>query len=129
MFGVGRDLCGSPSPTPLLKQGHPEQAAQDLVQRVLDITREEDIVLVGIMRLAGDSKLFLMSSTAEDLRALPSSLGWAETEDATVQCNTEVRTSPVEEATKGCQAAGTGRCHQPEQGLGHGSAWLAWSKG
>jgi len=30
--GVGRDLCGSPSPTPLLKQGHPEQAAQDLVQ-------------------------------------------------------------------------------------------------
>ena len=28
MFGVGRDLCGSPSPTPLPKQGHPEQAAQ-----------------------------------------------------------------------------------------------------
>jgi len=32
MFGVGRDLCGSPSPTPLPKQGHPEQAAQDCVQ-------------------------------------------------------------------------------------------------
>jgi len=32
MFGVGRDLCGSSSPTPLLKQGHPEQAEQDLVQ-------------------------------------------------------------------------------------------------
>jgi len=32
MFGVGRDLCGSSSPTPLLKQGHLEQAAQDLVQ-------------------------------------------------------------------------------------------------
>jgi len=32
MLGVGRDLCGSSSPTPLLKQGHLEQAAQDLVQ-------------------------------------------------------------------------------------------------
>jgi len=32
MVGVGRDLWGSSSPTPLLKQGHLEQAAQDLVQ-------------------------------------------------------------------------------------------------
>jgi len=32
MVGVGRALCGSSSPTPLPKQGHPEQAAQDLVQ-------------------------------------------------------------------------------------------------
>ena len=32
IVGVGRDLCGSPSPTLLPKQGHPEQAAQDLVQ-------------------------------------------------------------------------------------------------
>ena len=32
MFGVGRDLCGSSSPTLLPKQGHPQQAAQDLVQ-------------------------------------------------------------------------------------------------
>ena len=32
MFRVGRDLCGSPSPTPLPKQGHPEQAAEDRVQ-------------------------------------------------------------------------------------------------
>ena len=32
ILGVGRDLCWSTSPTPLLKQGHPEQAAQDLVQ-------------------------------------------------------------------------------------------------
>jgi len=32
MVGVGRDLCGSSSPTLLPKQGHPEQAAQDLVQ-------------------------------------------------------------------------------------------------
>jgi len=29
---VGRDLCESPSPTPLPKQGHLEQATQDLVQ-------------------------------------------------------------------------------------------------
>jgi len=32
MLGVGRDLCGSSSPMPLLKQDHLEQAAQDLVQ-------------------------------------------------------------------------------------------------
>jgi len=32
MVGVGRDLWGSSSPTPLPKQGHLEQAAQDLVQ-------------------------------------------------------------------------------------------------
>ena len=36
MSGVGRDLWGSPSPTPLLKQGHPEQAAQDRVQAGLE---------------------------------------------------------------------------------------------
>jgi len=36
MFGVGRDLCGSSSPTPLTKQGHPEQAAQDLVRAGLE---------------------------------------------------------------------------------------------
>jgi len=32
MVGVGRDLWRSPSPNPLLKQGHLEQAAQDLIQ-------------------------------------------------------------------------------------------------
>jgi len=32
MVGIGKDLCGSSGPTPLLKQGHLEQAAQDLVQ-------------------------------------------------------------------------------------------------
>jgi len=32
MVGVGRDLCGSPSPTLLLKQGHLQEVAQDLVQ-------------------------------------------------------------------------------------------------
>ena len=32
MVGVGRDLCGSSSPTPQLKQGHLQQAAEHLVQ-------------------------------------------------------------------------------------------------
>jgi len=32
MLGIGRDLCGSSSPTPLTKQGHLEQATRDLVQ-------------------------------------------------------------------------------------------------
>ena len=36
MAGVGRDLCGSSSPTPLPKQGHLQQAAQDLVREGLD---------------------------------------------------------------------------------------------
>ena len=36
MVGVGRDLCGSSSPTLLLKQGHLQQGAQDLVQAGLE---------------------------------------------------------------------------------------------
>jgi len=32
MVGVGRDLCGSSSPTLPPKQGHLQQAAEDLVQ-------------------------------------------------------------------------------------------------
>jgi len=36
IFGVGRDLCRSSSPTPLLKQGHLQQAAQDLLQAGLE---------------------------------------------------------------------------------------------
>ena len=36
MVGVGGDLCGSTSPTPLPKQGHLQQAAQDLVQAGLE---------------------------------------------------------------------------------------------
>jgi len=34
--GVGRDLCGSSSPTPLPKQGNLQQAAEDLVQAGLE---------------------------------------------------------------------------------------------
>ena len=36
MVGVGRDLCGSSSPTLLPKQGHLQQAAQDLMQAGLE---------------------------------------------------------------------------------------------
>jgi len=36
MVGVGRELCGSSSPAPLPKQGHLQQAAQDLVQAGLE---------------------------------------------------------------------------------------------
>jgi len=36
MVQVGRDLCGPSSPTLLLKQGHLQQAARDLVQAGLE---------------------------------------------------------------------------------------------
>jgi len=36
MVGVGRDLCVSSSPTLLPKQGHLQQAAQELVQADLE---------------------------------------------------------------------------------------------
>jgi len=36
MVGAGRDLCGSSSPTTLPKQGHLQQAAEDLVQADLE---------------------------------------------------------------------------------------------
>ena len=36
MLGIGRDLCGSSSPTLLPKQGHLQQAAEDLVQADLE---------------------------------------------------------------------------------------------
>ena len=43
MVGIGRDLCGSSSPTPLLKQGHLQQAAQDLVQAGLEYLQRRRI--------------------------------------------------------------------------------------
>jgi len=36
MVGIGRDLCGSSSPTLLPKQGHLQQAAENLVQAGLE---------------------------------------------------------------------------------------------
>jgi len=43
MFGVGRDLCGSSSPTLLPEQGHLQQAAQDLVQAGLEYLQRRRI--------------------------------------------------------------------------------------
>jgi len=43
MFGVGRDLCGPSSPTPLPKQGHLQQAAQDCVQAGLEYLQRRRI--------------------------------------------------------------------------------------
>ena len=43
MLGVGRNLCGSSSPTPLPKQGHLQQAAQDLVQVGLEYLQRRTI--------------------------------------------------------------------------------------
>jgi len=43
MVGVGRDLCGSSSPTPLPKQGHLEQAAQDRVWAGLEYLQRRRI--------------------------------------------------------------------------------------
>ena len=40
--GVGRDLCGSSSPTLLPKRGHLQQAAQDLVQAGLEYLPEKE---------------------------------------------------------------------------------------
>jgi len=42
MVRVGRDLCESSSPTLLPKQAHLQQALEDLVQAVLNISRERD---------------------------------------------------------------------------------------
>jgi len=44
MFEVGRDPCGSSSPTPLPKQGHLQQAAQDLVQPGLEYLQRRTIM-------------------------------------------------------------------------------------
>jgi len=43
MLGVGRDLCGSSSPTLLLKQVHLEQGTQDCVQADLEYLQRRRI--------------------------------------------------------------------------------------
>ena len=48
MVGVGRDRCGSSSPTPLPKQGHLEQAAQDHVRVGLEYLQRR-----GLHNLSG----------------------------------------------------------------------------
>jgi len=61
MLGVGRDLWGSYSPTPLPKQGHLQQAAQDLVQAGLkgDSTTSLGNLVQWSITLRG-KKFFLM---------------------------------------------------------------------
>ena len=52
MVGVGRDLCGSSRPTPLPKQGHLQQAAQDLVQAGLEYLqrrRQDHLEVLSIL--------------------------------------------------------------------------------
>ena len=53
IVGLGRDLCGSSSPTLLPKQGHLQQAAQDLVQAGLEYLchyKIQNILLQGNYR-------------------------------------------------------------------------------
>jgi len=47
MLGIGRDLCGSASPTPLPKQGHLEQVSQHRIHAIqkVDIS---DVVFASI---------------------------------------------------------------------------------
>jgi len=66
MVGVGRDLCGSPSPTPLPKQGHPEQAAQDLVQVGLEYVQRRRIHAF-LKKMENLRKLSFQSSSLRDL--------------------------------------------------------------
>jgi len=62
MFGVGRDLCGSSSPTPLPKQGHLEQAAQHLVQIGLEYLQRRRISLEYLQRSTTSAKQLVHSS-------------------------------------------------------------------
>jgi len=50
MLGVGRDLCRSSSPTPLPKQGHLEQVAQDLDQAGL-LPEKENLLFVHLFTI------------------------------------------------------------------------------
>jgi len=43
MLGAGRDLCGSSSPMPMPKQGHLQQAAQQVVQAGLEYVERRRI--------------------------------------------------------------------------------------
>ena len=48
MVGVGRDLWGSSSPTPLTKQGHLQQAAQDRVHAGLEYLQRRTVSVRGV---------------------------------------------------------------------------------
>ena len=63
IVGVGRDLCGSPSPTFLLKQGHLQQAVEDLVQVGLEYLQRRRL-LTGTH---GSTEPWKSSSTSRGL--------------------------------------------------------------
>jgi len=64
MLGVGRDLCGTSSPTHLPKQSHLEQAAQDFVQVGLEFLQRRRLHNVPGQSVPGlhhpQSEFFLM---------------------------------------------------------------------
>jgi len=66
MAGVGRELCGSSSPTPLPKQDHPGQAAQDLVQARSEYLQRRRIVSGARGAAQGSA-----TSTCDDRQAQP----------------------------------------------------------
>ena len=73
MAGVGRDLCGSSSPIPLLKQGHPEQAAQDLVQAV---TQALSILQTELCLVCGTQQKWMKTNTPPQPQMAASALLW-----------------------------------------------------
>jgi len=88
MFGVGRDLCVLSSPTLLPKQGHLQQAAQDLVQAGLEYLQRRrnhnslGSLFQGSITLRG-KKFFLMfrwNFLCFSLRLLPLVLSLGTTE-------------------------------------------------
>jgi len=62
MVGVGRDLCGSSSPTPLPRQGHLGQVAQDLVQAVFEYLQRR-----GVHNLCGQPVPVLHHPQSEEV--------------------------------------------------------------
>jgi len=85
IIGIGRDLCGSSSPTLLMKQGHLQQDAQDLVQAGLEYLQRRRLhnlpgQPVPVLRHLRGKKFFLMSdgtSSASVCAHCPLSCRWA----------------------------------------------------
>jgi len=72
MVGVGRDLCGSSSPTLLPKQGRLQQAAQDSVQADLEYLQRTKLhnlpgQPVPVLRHPQSEEFFLMFRKDEEL--------------------------------------------------------------
>jgi len=60
MVGVGRELCGSSSPTLLPKQGHLQQAAQDLVQAGLEYLQRRGRSLAKYFKTLAETYSYLI---------------------------------------------------------------------